>query len=103
MSRGKATKPIELRRCVVCRQVRHKSELLRVVKTASGEILIDGATKTFGRGAYVCKSQACAAALKKRHGVDKTFKTKLPAEFYDAICAAVDGLTACGGRRLDGV
>ena len=90
MSRGKATKPIELRRCVVCRQVRHKSELLRVVKTSSGEISIDGATKTFGRGAYVCKSQACAAALKKRHGFDKTFKTKLPAEFYDAICAAVD-------------
>ena len=95
MSRGKsakgtATKAIELRRCVACRQVRHKSELLRVVKTADGNISIDGATKTFGRGAYVCKSATCAAALKKRRGLDKTFKTKLPNELYDAICAAVD-------------
>ena len=100
MSRGKtfkgtATKRIEIRRCVACRQVRHKSELLRVVKTSDGEIKIDGTPKTFGRGAYVCKSPTCAAALKKRHGFDKTFKTKLPAEFYDEICATVDGLTAC--------
>lgn len=92
VSRKKATKAIELRRCVACRQVRHKSELLRVVKTSDGKISIDGATKTFGRGAYVCKSQTCAAALKKRHGLDKTFKTKLPAEFYDEICAAVDAV-----------
>ena len=90
MSRGKANKPIEMRRCVACRQVRHKSELLRVVKTADGNISIDGATKTFGRGAYVCKSATCAAALKKRRGLDKTFKTKLPVEFYDAICTADD-------------
>ena len=75
-----------MRRCLSCRQVRHKSELLRVVKTASGEISIDTESKIFGRGAYVCKSVECAAALKKRHGLDKTFKTKLPSEFYEKIC-----------------
>ena len=89
-AKGTASKPIELRRCVACRQVRHKSELLRVVKTSDGKISIDTATKIFGRGAYVCKCPTCAATLKKRHGLDKTFKTKLPAELYDAICAAVD-------------
>lgn len=103
MSRGKsakgtATKPIEMRRCVVCRQVRHKSELLRVVKTSDGKISIDGATKIFGRGAYVCKSQTCAATLKKRHGFDKTFKTKLPSEIYDEICMTIDSLTTCGDK-----
>ena len=95
MSRGKsakgtATKQIEMRRCVVCRQVRHKSELLRVVKTAAGEISIDDATKIFGRGAYVCKSATCAVSLKKRHGLDKTFKCKVPAEVYEKICAAIE-------------
>jgi len=124
MSRGKtakglATKKIEMRRCVACRQVRHKSELLRVVKTSSGEISVDEATKIFGRndnvtfypvdaaeicdetnsttatkkifgrGAYVCKSEICAAALKKRHGLDKTFKCKVPDDVYEKILTAV--------------
>ena len=95
MSKGKtakgiAIKQIEMRRCVVCRQVRHKSELIRIVKTSSGEILLDESGKAFGRGAYVCKSATCAATLKKRHNLDKVFKTKLPNELYDKIISAVD-------------
>ena len=89
-AKGTAIKQIELRRCVVCRQVHHKSELIRIVKTSSGEILIDEPRKIFGRGAYVCKSSICAASLKKRRNLDKIFKTKLPSELYDKICAAVD-------------
>ena len=95
MSRGKtakglATKKIEMRRCVACRQVRHKSELLRVVKTSTGEISVDTAEKIFGRGAYVCKSEICAAALKKRHGLDKTFKCKVPDDVYEKILTVLE-------------
>jgi hypothetical protein len=84
------SKPINMRRCVVCRQVRHKSELIRIVKTSSGEISFDESGKTFGRGTYVCKETTCAETLKKRRNLDKIFKTKLPNELYDKICAAVD-------------
>ena len=84
------SKPINMRRCVVCRQCRHKSELIRVVKTAQGDISFDETGKTFGRGAYVCKSEICAATLRKRRNFDKIFKTKLPIEFYDKICEAAD-------------
>ena len=84
------SKPINMRRCVVCRQCRHKSELIRVVKTSQGKISFDETGKTFGRGAYVCKSSICAAALKKRRNFDKIFKTKLPDELYDKICEAAD-------------
>lgn len=86
--KGTAIKQIEMRRCVVCRQVRHKSELLRVVKSA-GEISFDETGKLEGRGAYVCNSSTCAVALKKRRNFDKIFKVKLPGELYDEICAAV--------------
>ncbi len=94
MSKGKtakgiAIKQIEMRRCVACRQARHKSELLRVVKNSSGEFLLDTSGKAQGRGAYICKSEICAATLKKRRNLDKIFKTKLPNELYDKICAAV--------------
>ncbi len=90
MSRGKtakgtAIKQIEMRRCVVCRQVRHKSELLRVVKNSAGEILIDETGKASGRGAYICKSSECVATLGKRRNFDKIFKVKLPNELYDMI------------------
>ena len=90
MSRGKAAKgtaikKIEMRRCVVCRQVRHKSKLLRVVKNSSGEISLDETKKIEGRGAYVCKSPECSAMLLKRRNLDKIFKTKLPNGLYDLI------------------
>ena len=113
MSKGKAAKgiaikQIEMRRCVVCRQSFHKSELLRVVKTAAGDISLDetgnvtlnpadalqhcdeldkttATKKIFGRGAYVCKSPECHTALKKRRNFDRIFKAKVPAEIYDKI------------------
>ena len=88
-AKGTAIKQIEMRRCVVCRQVHHKSELLRVVKS-EGKISFDETGKAQGRGAYVCKSPICVAALKKRRNLDKIFKVKLPSEFYDKICAAVE-------------
>lgn len=84
-AKGTAIKPIELRRCVACRQVRHKSELLRVVKTARGAVIFDETGKTQGRGAYVCKSPTCAATVSKRRNFDKVFKAKVPAEVYDMI------------------
>lgn len=89
-AKGTAIKQIEMRRCIVCRQVFHKLELIRIVKTSSGEIQLDESGKIFGRGAYVCKSPTCAATLKKRHNLDKVFKTKLPNELYDQIISAVD-------------
>ena len=89
MSKGKtakgiAIKPIEMRRCVACRQVRHKSELIRFIKTAEG-ISIDTTGKLDGRGAYVCKSLECAESLKKRRNLDKIFRVKVPTEIYDTI------------------
>ena len=84
-AKDKASKQIEMRRCVVCRQVCHKSELIRVVKNSAGEISLDKPEKIFGRGAYVCKSPECAAMLIKRRNFDKVFKTKLPDEIYDRI------------------
>ena len=88
-AKGTAIKQIEMRRCVVCRQVRHKSELIRLVKAAEN-FSLDDTGKAPGRGAYVCKSSECAAKLFKRRNFDKIFKVKLPSELYEKICAAVE-------------
>ena len=83
-AKGTAIKQIEMRRCVVCRQVCHKSELLRVVKF-EGKISLDETGKAKGRGAYICKDSKCMETLIKRRNLDKVFKTKLPNELYDRI------------------
>ena len=83
-AKGTAIKQIEMRRCIACRQVRHKSELLRIVKT-SDKVSIDTTGKLDGRGAYVCKSLECAESLKKRRNLDRVFRAKVPAELNDTI------------------
>jgi len=85
-------KKIKMRCCVACRTVRHKSEFLRVVKTPDNNFIIDLTGKAAGRGAYLCKSEKCAAENKKRRRLDMSLKTKVPAEFYDEILKAVENL-----------
>lgn len=82
-------KQIEMRRCVSCREIRHKSEFLRVVKTPAGDFALDFTGKAQGRGAYLCKNEKCAAENLKRRRLDKAFKIKVPAEIYAEICEAV--------------
>ena len=79
------SKPIQMRRCAACRESKHKSEFLRIVKLADGKIFIDVNGKAQGRGAYVCKCEKCAIELKKRRRLDKSFKATVPVEIYDEI------------------
>ena len=47
------------RQCVACGEMRAKRDLMRVVRTPSGEIRVDPTGKLSGRGAYVCPEQRC--------------------------------------------
>jgi predicted RNA-binding protein YlxR (DUF448 family) len=52
---------------VACRQVRPRLELLRLVRTPTGDIKLDTTGKVAGRGAYVCDEAGCLAqALKQK-------------------------------------
>ena len=82
-------KQIKRRRCVSCRQIKDKSEFLRIVKLADGKIFVDETGKAQGRGAYVCINESCAADLRKKRRLDKQFKTKIDGEIYDEIYNAV--------------
>jgi hypothetical protein len=56
------------RTCVACRTKRPKRELIRIVRTPSGAVVVDKRQKQNGRGAYLCPQRACwERAL--RHGV----------------------------------
>lgn len=76
-----------LRRCVSCRTLGSKLELIRVVRTPEGEVTLDLAGKVQGRGAYVCRQRACTESAIKRRLLEKALKKNLPAELARNIAA----------------
>ena len=54
------SKKIPLRQCVGCGEMKNKKEMMRVLKTAENEIVLDVTGKKNGRGAYLCVSKDCS-------------------------------------------
>ncbi|MBQ7884889.1 MAG: YlxR family protein [Clostridia bacterium] len=72
--------------CFICRNTYNKNELLRLVKTSAGEILIDKTGKANGRGAYICKCEKCIEQIKKQKILSKAFKCEFPPAVYKKLC-----------------
>ncbi|NJN97822.1 MAG: YlxR family protein [Anaerolineales bacterium] len=47
------------RTCIICREVKDKRDLIRVVRTPAGQLMIDPTGKANGRGAYLCRQTGC--------------------------------------------
>ncbi len=63
-------KKIPERMCVVCRQMKPKKELLRIVNSPDG-VTIDLTGKLNGRGVYICKCKECVSRALKGKGFVK--------------------------------
>lgn len=72
-----------VRTCICCRREFLKSELLRIVKTPSGEFIVDKSGKAAGRGAYICGEKECLKKLKKAKMLNRAFHAEVPCEVYD--------------------
>ena len=81
MAKGK----MPVRMCIACREMKPKKEMLRIVKTADGEIFPDPTGKAAGRGAYICKSTACLVKARKAHRLEASFSMKIEDAVYDAL------------------
>ena len=57
-------KKIPMRMCLGCSEMKPKRELIRVVKSAEGEISLDLTGKKNGRGAYICENIECLKAAR---------------------------------------
>ena len=78
-------KKIPQRQCVGCRTKRDKRDLLRIVKTPEGEIVLDATGKKAGRGVYVCPDPECLRKARKSRGLERALETAIPAEVYDGL------------------
>lgn len=71
-----------VRTCIACRTEKPKRELVRVVKTPTGEIVFDRTGKLAGRGAYVCPNAACVRLLGKKKLLNRAFSAPVDDEVY---------------------
>ena len=78
-------KKIPQRQCLGCNEHKPKSELLRVIRTPEGEIVLDFTGKRSGRGAYICKSKTCLTRARKSRRIDKNLECTVPEEVYDRM------------------
>ena len=62
-----------------------KKELMRILKTETGEFVVDAAGKKNGRGAYLCRSLSCFQNAVKSRGLERSFKQEIPQEVYDRL------------------
>lgn len=83
--RKKMAKKIPVRQCVGCGEMKSKKEMMRVLKTAEDEICLDVTGKKNGRGAYLCKQMECLQKARKNKGLERSLKTSIPEEIYDAL------------------
>lgn len=73
------------RQCLGCNEHKPKIELLRVVKTPEGEILLDFTGKKSGRGAYICRDVKCLKKARKSKRIDSNLGVTVPEEVYDRM------------------
>lgn len=88
-------KKVPLRKCTGCNEMKEKFDLVRVVLTTDG-FLVDETGKISGRGAYVCLDGACLTKMKKKKGLDRSFKQSVPQEIYDELTIVIQNK---GGNR----
>ena len=78
-----------MRKCLGCMQSFPKNELIRVVRTPEGEICIDLKGKMSGRGAYICRSEACLKkaikAKRLQNNLDSQISEELQAELLKEL------------------
>lgn len=80
-----STKKVPLRQCVGCGEMKSKREMVRVIKTPEETILIDATGKKNGRGAYICANPECLEKARKNRGLERSLKTAISQEIYDAM------------------
>ena len=78
-------KKIPVRRCVGCGEHLPKAELVRVLRTPEGEVVLDLTGKKSGRGAYICKKAACFKKARKSRRFETALECSIPEAVYDRM------------------
>ena len=78
-------KKLPLRQCIGCNEMKSKKEMIRIIRTPEGEIVLDATGRKNGRGAYICPTRECLKKAIKGKGLERSFKMPIPAEVYETL------------------
>ena len=73
------------RQCIGCRESKDKNELIRVVRTPEGEIVLDRTGRQNGRGAYLCDDEECLLKARKSNALSRSFRMNVLEETYETL------------------
>ena len=82
---NKKVKKIPQRKCLGCMESFPKKELIRVVRTPEGEVCIDLKGKMSGRGAYICRNEACLKKAIKSKRIQTNLEVSIPDDLIDSL------------------
>jgi hypothetical protein len=85
-------KHVPHRTCIGCRQQKAKRELVRLVRTPDGQLVVDATGKQNGRGAYLCRQKACCEAALKGNQIGRALKMDVGQAELESIRGFVDTL-----------
>ncbi len=78
-------KKIPMRTCVVTKEKCAKKDLIRIVRTPQGEVLVDVTGKQNGKGAYLKLSEEVILKAQKNKILDRTLEVNVPNEIYEKL------------------
>ncbi|HOL18397.1 MAG TPA: YlxR family protein [Bacillota bacterium] len=81
---------IPLRICLGCSEKKPKRELVRIVRTPQGEVVLDLTGKKAGRGAYICPNSECLKKALKGKRLEKNLQHPLSPGVVDEIIAYLE-------------
>ena len=79
------TRKIPMRKCMGCQEMKSKKELIRIVRTPEGEIVIDKIGKKSGRGAYICPQMECLEKAIRHKAIEHALETEISETVYQTL------------------
>ena len=84
------TRKIPMRMCVVTREKLPKGELIRVVRTPEGKVIIDESGKANGRGAYLKKDKDVFLKAQKNKILNRVLEVEVPDKVFEDLKKLLD-------------
>lgn len=83
-------KKVPLRTCVITKEKCLKKDLVRVVRTPEGNVIVDITGKANGRGAYLKKDIDVFNKAEKNNTLSKVLETEVPKEIFNELRSIIE-------------
>ena len=82
-------KKIPMRSCVITGEKLPKKDLIRVVRTPEGDVIVDESGKANGRGAYLKRDIETFEKAEKSKILNKRLEVEVPSSIYEELKSKV--------------